>query len=102
MRKGGFGIVAIFLLKEELNGSRILHTAVEYLCDRFPYSAKVQGYVATDLTAEQIERAAKAAEVYGVGAPVFVRTGAAGVVVSGQDSAHARTIVPARPYTGEA
>src|SRR5437868_5171290 len=28
MRKGGFGIVAIFLLKEELNGSRILHTAV--------------------------------------------------------------------------
>ena len=74
----------------------------EYLCDRFPYSAKVQGYVATDLTAEQIERAAKAAEVYGVGAPVFVRTGAAGVVVSGQDSAHARTIVPARPYTGEA
>ncbi len=74
----------------------------EYLCDRFPYSAKVQGYVATDLTAEQIERAAKAAEVYGVGAPVFVHTGAAGVVVSGQELAHARTIVPARPYTGEA
>jgi class 3 adenylate cyclase len=74
----------------------------EYLCDRFPYSTKVQGYVATDLTAEQIERAAKAAAVYGVGAPVFVRTSAAGVMVSGQESAHARTIVPARPYTDEA
>ena len=82
--------------------SQVHGLLLEYLCDRFPYSAKVQGYVATDLTAEQIERAAKAAEVYGVGAPVFVRTGAAGVVVSGQDSAHARTIVPARPYTGEA
>src|SRR6266700_4982302 len=76
--------------------SQVHGLLLEYLCDRFPYSAKVQGYVATDLTAEQIERAAKAAEVYGVGAPVFVRTGAAGVVVSGQDSAHARTIVPAR------
>lgn len=74
----------------------------EYLCERFSYSATVQGYIATDLTAEQIERAAKAAEVYGVGTPVFVRTSAAGVMVSGQESAHARTIVPARPYTDEA
>ncbi len=74
----------------------------EYLCERFSYSATVQGYVATDLTAEQLERAAKAVEVYGVGAPVFVRTSSAGVMVSGQESAHARTIVPARPYTGDA
>jgi len=74
----------------------------EYLCERFSYSATVQGYIATDLTAEQVERAARAAEVYGGDAPVFVRTGAAGVIVSGQESAHARTIVPARPYTDEA
>src|SRR5207248_11707839 len=44
----------------------------EYLCDRFPYSAEVQGYVATDLTAAQGERAAKEAEVYGAGRPVCV------------------------------
>jgi class 3 adenylate cyclase len=71
----------------------------DYLCDRFIYNAKVQGFVATDLTAEQVERAAKAAEVYGTGTPVFVRTSAAGVTVSSQESAHARTVVPARPYT---
>jgi class 3 adenylate cyclase len=73
----------------------------DYLCDRFIYNAKVQGFVATDLTAEQVERAAKAAEVYGTGTPVFVRTSAAGVTVSSQESAHARTVVPARPYTDE-
>jgi class 3 adenylate cyclase len=87
----------------QIAGSSQVHSLLpEYLCERFSYSTTVQGYVATDLTAEQVERAAKAAEVYGVGAPVFVRTSAAGVMVSSQESAHARTIVPARPYSDEA
>ncbi len=82
--------------------SRVFGQLPDYLRDLFPYCAKVQGHVATNLTVEQVERVAKAAEVYRTGAPVFVRTSAAGVTVSGQESAHARTIVPARPYTDEA
>jgi class 3 adenylate cyclase len=95
-------------LEERSNGGQIAVSSQvygllpEYLCDRFSYSTTVQGYVATSLTTDQVERAARATEVYGADAPVFVRTGAAGVVVSGQESAHARTIVPARPYTDEA
>ncbi len=82
--------------------SQVYSLLPEYLCDRFLYSAEVQGYVATDLTAEQFERAARAAKVYGAGGSVSVSTGATGVLVSSQESAHARTIVPARPYAGEA
>jgi class 3 adenylate cyclase len=95
-------------LEERSEGGQIavssqIHTLLpEYLCDRFLYSAEVQGYVATDLTSEQLERAARAAKVYGVGATVSISTGPTGVVVSSQESAHARTIVPARPYSGEA
>ncbi|HZO71029.1 MAG TPA: adenylate/guanylate cyclase domain-containing protein [Ktedonobacteraceae bacterium] len=82
--------------------SRVHSLLPEYICGRFQYNSRAQGYIATNLTTEQIERAARAAEVYGVGAPVFVHTSSTGVRVNSQESAHARTVVPARPYADEA
>lgn len=77
---------------------KVLTFLPDNLRERFVYNAKIQGYVATDLTTDQIQRAANAGRIYGAGAPAFVHTSPAGVTISNQESTHARTIVPARPY----
>jgi class 3 adenylate cyclase len=82
--------------------SNVFHQLPDYLQHCFTYSAKVQGYMATCFTAEQVERSERAVRIYGAGAPVFVRAGAAGVTVSSQESTDARKIIPARPYADQA
>ena len=68
------------------------------LRDHFTYSAKVQGYVATDLTVEKVERAAKGSNIYRAGAAVFLTAGAIGLTISGLKSARARPVIPERRY----
>ncbi len=95
-------------LEERSEGGQIAVSKTIYdvlpdeLRRHFAYSAKVQGYVATDLTAEKVERAAKASQIYRAGAAVFLTAGAIGVAISGLKSAHARQIEPGRPYAPEA
>jgi len=68
------------------------------LCKHFTYSAKVQGYVATDLTAEKVERAARGSKIYQAGAAVFLTAGAIGLTISGLKSARAKSVIPERRY----
>jgi class 3 adenylate cyclase len=82
--------------------SEVFTLLPDYLKQCFTYSAKAQGFVATNFTTEQIECAEKATRIYGAGAPAFVRAGATGVTVRSQESTGARTIIPARPYTDKA
>ncbi len=81
---------------------RVYDLLPDCLHDRFVYNSTVLGYTATDLTAEQVERAARGAQVYRAGSPVFLHTSTAGITISGQESAHAKPMVPARPYACEA
>src|SRR6266487_321407 len=95
-------------LEERSEGGQIAVSKTIYdvlpdeLRRHFAYSAKVQGYVATDLTAEKVERAAKASQIYRAGAAVFLTAGAIGLTISALKSAHARQIEPGRPYAPEA
>lgn len=81
---------------------RIYDLLPDCLRDRFAYNSTVLGYTATDLTAEQVERAVRGAQVYRAGSPVFLYTSTAGITISGQESVHAKPMVPARPYLSEA
>ncbi len=64
----------------------------------FTYSAKVQGYVASDLTAEKVERAARGSKIYQAGAAVFLTAGAIGLTIGGLKSERARSVIPERRY----
>ena len=81
---------------------RIYKLLPDYLQGCFSYCTKVQGYVATNLTMEQIELAAKGTRIYGMGAPVFLHRNTTGVTVSSEESPHGRAIVPPRRYADKA
>jgi class 3 adenylate cyclase len=95
-------------LEERSDGGQITVSKAVYevlpdeLRDHFTYSAKVQGYVATDLTAEKVERATRGSKFYRVGAAVFLTAGAIGLTISGLKSARARSVAPGRPYAPDA
>src|SRR5258708_4289659 len=75
-------------LEERSAGGQIaVSTAIyEVLPDElrahFTYSLKVHRYVATDLTAEKVERAASGSNIYRAGAAVFLTAGAIGLAIS--------------------
>jgi class 3 adenylate cyclase len=95
-------------LEERSEGGQIAVSTAVYkvlpdeLRDHFTYSAKIQGYVATDLTAEKVEQAARGSKIYRVGAAVFLTAGAVGLTISGLKSARARSVAPGRPYAPDA
>jgi class 3 adenylate cyclase len=95
-------------LEERSEGGQIAVSTAIYeilpdeLRDHFTYSATVQGFVATNLTAEKVERAARGSKIYRAGAAVFLTAGAIGLTISGLKSARARSVAPGRPYAPDA
>jgi class 3 adenylate cyclase len=65
--------------------------------NHFIYSQERRCYLATDLTADKVERAEKAS-VYGASSHVYVTAGTAGIAVSSKESSSARPVVPSKPY----
>jgi len=63
----------------------------------FEYDEDVECYVANDLTADKVERAAKCAAAV-AGAPAFIKSDHSGVRVSQVESESARRIIPTRSY----
>lgn len=77
---------------------RVYDALPDRLRSYFSYDSAARCYVATDLTTNKVELAAKALGVYGVGKSVFVRSSQGGVVVGATEVAGARAISPSRPY----
>jgi class 3 adenylate cyclase len=75
---------------------RIYDALPERLNKHFKYDSGVGCYVANDLTADKVERAAKASAA--AGAPAFITSGSSGVTVTDREREGARTIIPARSH----
>jgi hypothetical protein len=75
---------------------RVYDVLPEHLSKHFTYDNAVGCYVATNLTADKVERAQKAAAVQG--APAFITSSSAGVTITERERAGARTIIPGRSY----
>ena len=67
------------------------------LQDQFTFDETAECYVAAGLTAERLERAAKAALYTGAG-PVFLRSDTRGVHISAENGPDARRINPSRSW----
>jgi class 3 adenylate cyclase len=71
------------------------------LTSHFHYSATVQGYVSTDLTAEKVARAARAS-IYQNQTPIFLNANAHGLLISNTpQSDQARAISPSQRYASQ-
>lgn len=70
----------------------------DYLRDCFSYNAQARCYVATDLTADKVERIIKGTQTYRAGVPVFVRSNTDGITVTRHGSPDSQPITPARRY----
>lgn len=66
--------------------------------ERFTYSQTAQCYVATNLTADKLERAMRGAQNYSLSKPVYTSAGAGGITVSSQEVSGARPVSPKKPY----
>lgn len=75
---------------------RIYAALPERLSKHFKYDSGVGCYVAEGLTADKVERAAKASAA--AGAPAFITSGSSGVTVTERERDGARTIIPGRSY----
>jgi class 3 adenylate cyclase len=75
---------------------RIYDALPERLSKHFKYDSGVGCYVASDLTADKVERAEKASAA--AGAPAFITSGSSGVTITEREREGARTIIPARSY----
>jgi len=75
---------------------RIYEALPERLSKHFSYDPTIGCYVANNLTADKVERAAKAAAA--AGAPAFITSSKSGVTVTEREREGARTIIPGRSY----
>jgi class 3 adenylate cyclase len=75
---------------------RIYDALPDRLSKHFSYSSSIGCYVAEGLTADKVERAAKAAAA--AGAPAFITSNKSGVTVTDREREGARTIIPGRSY----
>ena len=75
---------------------RVYDALPERLSKHFKYDSSLGCYVANDLTADKVERAAKASAV--AGAPAFITSNSSGVTVTEREREGARTIIPGRSY----
>jgi class 3 adenylate cyclase len=81
----------------QLGVSRRIYEALpERLSKHFSYDITIGCYVAKNLTADKVERAAKAAAA--AGAPAFITSNNSGVTVTEREREGARTIIPGRSY----
>jgi len=81
--------------------SSIYDILPDHLRGFFVHNATAQCHIATDLTQEKVEWAAKAG-YYRSGAPVYVQASKAGIRISSQESSLARKHIPAKSYASEA
>jgi class 3 adenylate cyclase len=83
----------------QIGVSKVIYDPLpERLRRHFSYDSSARCYVATDLTADKVERTAKATSAYSTAGSVYVRPDAGGVVVSGKEAPGARAVPPSRPY----
>jgi class 3 adenylate cyclase len=75
---------------------RVYAALPERLSKHFSYDATIGCYVASNLTADKVERAEKAAAA--AGAPAFITSNKSGVTVTEREREGARTIIPGRSY----
>lgn len=75
---------------------RIYDALPERLSKHFKYDSGVGCYVTEGLTADKVERAAKASAT--AGAPAFITSNSSGVTVTEREREGARTIIPGRSY----
>jgi hypothetical protein len=75
---------------------RIFDALPERLSKHFTYDGDIACYVAKDLTADKVERAAKASAA--AGAPAFITSTGSGVTITEREREGARTIIPGRSY----
>jgi len=75
---------------------RIYEALPERLSKHFSYNGSIGCYVAEGLTADKVERAAKAAAA--AGAAAFITSNKSGVTVTDREREGARTIIPGRSY----
>lgn len=78
--------------------SRVYQALPESLSKHFAYDEDAKCYTANSLTADKVERAAKAASAV-AGVPAFIRSTESGVTVSMRESKGARLVTPARSYS---
>jgi class 3 adenylate cyclase len=103
----GQGVESAAKLEEKCSGGqigiskRIYDVLPERLSKHFSYDNTLKCYVAENLTADKVERAAKAAHAV-AGAPAFINsTKKSGIEISYKESEDARSIIPARSYAAE-
>jgi class 3 adenylate cyclase len=102
----GEGVESAARLEEKCSGGqigiskRIYDLLPERLKQHFGYNSTLKCYVAENLTADKVERAAKAANAT-VGAPAFITSKNSSVQISQRESEGARIITPARSYAAE-
>lgn len=72
----------------------------DFLRETFSYDSRVQGYVASELTADKVEALRKARR-YEVGAPMFIRSDSSGIRVSDNQNSGGRAITPKKPWAEE-
>ena len=70
------------------------------LKDHFSYDRRAGCYVATGLTEDKLELAAKAA-VYQAGGAFFIKPSSSGITINKEESASATKVIPARSYAPE-
>ena len=102
----GQGVESAAKLEEKCSGGqigiskRIYDALPEHLSKHFSYDSTLKCYVAENLTADKVERAAKASHAV-AGAPAFIRSKNSGVQISQKELEGARSIIPARSYAAE-
>lgn len=81
--------------------SERVYTALpERLSEHFSFDKEAGCYVANNLTADKLERAAKAS-AYSGGAPLFIRSNVSGISISNEESQGARSITPSSSWSSE-
>lgn len=75
---------------------RVYEVLPERLSKHFSYDSALGCYVAKDLTADKVERAAKASA--SAGAPAFITSNSSGVTITERKREGARVITPGRSY----
>jgi hypothetical protein len=89
--------------EENCNGGKIgiSKRVYEVLPDRlgkhFAYDTEAACYVASELTWDKVELAARAA-AYAGGAPVFLRSSASGIEITGEEVRGARSVRPSSSW----
>ena len=94
----GAAVLEVDCASSQIGISKRVYGALpEYLSKHFEYDKALECYIAGNLTADKVERAAKSAAAV-AGAPAFIRLDNSGIRISQEGSESARRIIPTRSY----